>query len=532
MTTFEMPTVVKTPDATRKLATKVKQDFGAFCYDGFGIMLSDDQLEARHRIGAFGPRGHDEKKYTFMSGGQRGGKTVFLGLQHADGGLYKRGVDNTDRVFWRNYNYKLLAIAPTTELALKLWAVMDEISKGASDAQFDRRARRSRGGKFIGMLKAGKLDKWPVVHYEWGGRTDFRSAEGYAFRLEGDQWWGVSYDEWASQPDREIDFILKDVLLGRARDHDAKILPAAWPKAATERHLMKVIRDIEAGNAEGEQKQVTYLRSDQAHFTNQTALDVERDVKDEAQWKRTVLGQPAGGASVEFPTDVVANMIDGELINPFVPDEKDHARFRYFSSWDIGMAHDETVGITWQIPRVGVTVNSKARIVHAGSLPSGEGLTLDHITYSIQSEQALYRSQSALDATGLGGVATVRQLRSLKPSPLSFVAKSNDRIYGNMKLAAIANGLELLTWGRDDGKDGKPEDPWGVVESPPVVQLTDQMANFDRDAKGIPDDWVWSFLIGLWYIRRYWLAGGRQRKERQFDGRIVRQQHSFWKRGR
>jgi hypothetical protein len=526
---FEMPTVVKTPDKTRKIAARVKTDFGAFCYDGFGIMLSDDQLEARETIGPFGPRERDDKKYSFISGGQRGGKTVFLALQHADGGLYKRGVDTTDRVFWRNYNYKMLAIAPSTDLVLKLWSVMDEISKGASDAQYDSRARRARGGAFIGMLKAAKLDKWPVIHYEWGGRSDFRSAEGYAFRLEGDQWWGITYDEWASQPDREIDFILKDVLLGRARDHDAKIVPAAWPKAATERHLIKVIRDIEKGNAEGENKQVTYIRSDAAHFTNQTALDVEREVKDEAMWKRTVLGEPAGGASVEFPADVVANMLDGDIRLATVPDDKAHEKFRYFSSWDIGMAHDETVGITWQIPRVGVTVNSKARIVHAQALTSGAGLTLDHITYSIQAEQALYRSQSALDATGLGGIATVRQLRNLKPSPLSFIAKSNDRIYGNMKLAAIANGLELLTWGRDAGK---PENPWGVIESPPIIELTDQMANFDRDAKGIPDDWVWSFLIGLWYIRRYWLQGGRQHKEHKFDQRIVRQQHTFWKRGR
>jgi hypothetical protein len=528
MTTFNMPTVIKTPDKTKRIAARVKNDFGAFCFDGFGVMLSDDQLECRNKIGAFGPRERDGKKYTFLSGGQRGGKTVFLGLQHADGGLYKRGVDPTDRRWWRNYQYKLLAIAPTTDLVLKLWSVMDELSKGVSDAQYDRRARRSRGGAFIGMLKAAKLDKWPVVHYEWGGRSDFRSAEGYAFRLEGDQWWGITYDEWASQPDREIDFVLKDVLLGRARDHDAKILPAAWPKAQTERHLIKVIRDIEAGNEEGENKQVVYLRADQAHFTNQTALAVERKVKDDAMWKRTVLGEPAGGASIEFPSDVVANMLDGDIKLAMIPEEDDHKRYRYFSSWDIGMAHDETVGLTWQIPRVGVTIKSKARIVHAQALKSGAGLTLDHITYSIQSEQALYRSQSALDATGLGGIATVRQLRNLKPSPLSFIAKSNDRIYGNMRLAAIANGLELLTWGRTDDE----MEPWGVIESPPIVQLTDQMANFDRDAKGIPDDWVWAFLIGLWYIRRYWLQGGNQHRERQFDQRIVRQQQKFWKRGR
>ena len=519
------PTIVKSPPKTKKIAARVKKDFGAFCYDGFGVMLSDDQLAAQQAIGTFGPRTPDEAKTTFLSGGQRGGKTVLLALMHADGGLYKRGVDPTDPVFWRNYLYKLLAIAPTTDLTLKLWQVMDELSKGASDAQYDRKARRSRGGAFLGMMKAAKLDKWPVVHYEFGGRTDFRSAEGYAYRLEGDQWWGFTYDEWASQPDREIPFVFEDVLLGRSRDHDAKIVAAAWPKAATERHLIKVMRDIEAGNAQGENKQVVYIRSSDAHFTNQQALAVEAKVKNEAAWKRTVLGEPAGGASVEFPPDVVQNMVDGDLPNPFVPEDKTHERFRFLSTWDIGMAHDETVGITWMIPRRGVTPTTKARIVHAQALPSGENLTLDHITYRIQAEQSLYRSQSAVDATGLGGIATVRQLRNLKPSPLSFTSTGNDRIYGNRRLAAIANGLELLTWGRTEDDD----QPWGVVVAPPIITLTDQLANFDRDAKDIADDWVWAFLIGLWYIRRYWLQGGTQHREKQFDGRIVRQQRKFWR---
>ena len=540
-TKFNVPTVVRTPEKTKKIAARCRNDFAAFCYDGFGVMLSDDQLAAREAIGPFGPRERHEAKTTFVSGGQRGGKTVFLALQHADGGLYKRGVDPTDPVFWRNYLYKLLAIAPTTDLTLKLWQVMDELSKGASDAQYDRKARRSRGGAFIGMMKAAKLDKWPVVHYEYGGRTDFRSAEGYAYRLEGDQWWGFSYDEWASQPDREIEFVFRDVLLGRSRDHDAKIIAAAWPKAATERHLIKVIRDIDAGRPEGEDKQVVYIRSSDAHFTNYQALEVEAKQKDEATWKRTVLGEPAGGASVEFPLDVVQNMLDGDLQHPYVPTEQDHNKYRFLSTWDVGMAHDDTVCCTWMIPRAGVTPMSKARIVHAHAIKSGESTTLDHLTYAIQAEQAMYRSQSAVDASNMGGIAVARSLRDLKPSPLSFTSSGQDRIYGNRRLAAIANGLEMLTWGRP--KQGVLEDgtivwgeadentPWGVVVCPPIIELTDQLANFDRDAKNVSDDWVWSFLIGLWYIRRYWLQGGRQHQERAFDGRIVnrRQQRKFWR---
>ena len=87
--------------------------------------------------------------------------------------------------------------------------------------------------------------------------------------------------------------------------------------------------------------------------------------------------------------------------------------------------------------------------------------------------------------------------------------KSNDRIFGNIRLAAITNALDLLTWGRpEEGVEGF---EWGVVECPRIVPLLDQLANFDRDAKNKADDWVWSFLQGLWYIKRYYLVaqGGR-----------------------
>jgi hypothetical protein len=35
----------------------------------------------------------------------------------------------------------------------------------------------------------------------------------------------------------------------------------------------------------------------------------------------------------------------------------------------------------------------------------------------------------------------------------------------------------------------------------------DQLASFDPEGKDIPDDWVWAFLIGLWYIRRNYAVG-------------------------
>jgi len=465
-------------------------------------------------LGRPGPRLQGDPKFLYLSGGQRAGKTVELAGWHIEACSYKVGVDNTDSRFWLNYLYKTLAGAPTAELTLKLWQVMDEISKGASDAQWDRRSRTARGGGFLHLFKAGKAGDFPVVRFENGARVDFRSTEGYAFRIEGDQWWFITWDEWASQPDREIDFVLTEVFMGRSRDHDAKIVPAAWPKAATERHLIAVTRKIDTG--QDTDAKVVYLSAAEAHFTNRNALAAERRRKTEAQWQRTVLGRPAGGASIEFATEVVTNMVRDSLPFPALPEPEG---FRYFTSWDLGLAHDPTVGITWRIPLAGVSPATKARIVNATEVRSGESVTLDTLAFAIAREQMVYKSQSAVDATAMGGIAAFRQLRDLHPPPLRFIARSNDRIHGNIRLAAITNGLDLLSWGRPD--EGTPETaapaPWGMVESPRIVPLLDQLANFDRDAKAIPDDWVWAFLIGLWFIKRYYLVSLGSYRATPFD---------------
>ena len=44
-----MVTIVKAPSRIKQIAARCADDFGRFCYDGFGVMLSDDQLEAHAR---------------------------------------------------------------------------------------------------------------------------------------------------------------------------------------------------------------------------------------------------------------------------------------------------------------------------------------------------------------------------------------------------------------------------------------------------------------------------------------------------
>lgn len=496
-----MAVEVYVPDTFRLLVEACEDNFGKFAFDGFGIMLSDEQLEARRKLGPPGPRGRDDFKYNWLSGGQRAGKTVFAALCHAEAGLYKRGLDTTDRRYWQNYQYGTLAIAPTNELSLRLWTIMDELGKGANDAQYDRKARRARGGGFLRKMIAGKAGEWAVVRFSTGSRVDFRSSEGFAYRLEGGQWWFVTWDEWASQPAREIHAVASDVLLGRSRDHDAKIMPMAWPKPETEHQLIRVIRAIESGH--DRDAQVIYLSAEEAYFTNKRALAVERRSKTPSEWQRTVLGKPAGGASVVFKPALVDHMVNRDLTYPVLPEEGYH----YLSTWDVALAHDSTVGVTWRIPVAGsrpiVTPEYKARIVNVTEMKGAESLTLDQLAFSIAREQQMYHSQTGVDATAMGGVAAFRQLRHLKPPPWAFTSRGQDRLWGNMRLASITNGLDCLSWGRVEGNDG----PWGLVESPAIVPLMDQLASFDPDGKDIPDDWVWAFLIGLWYIRRNYSVG-------------------------
>lgn len=519
-----MSVTVYSRDQMRELVEACSDDFGRLAFDGFGIMLSDQQLAFHKEFGGFGPRSSAaEPKFWWLSGGQRGGKTVLGALEHLDACLYKRGLDPTDRLYWKNYAYGTLAIAPIEQLALRLYLIMDEIAKGANNAQWDGVNRRSRGGAFLTKMKAGKAGPWPIVRFSNGAFVDFRSSEGRAYRLEGGQWWGCTWDEWASQPDLEIEDVVTDVLPGRLRDHDAKLLALAWPKRETEHHLIKRIREIEKG-ADVDSR-VFFLSAEAAHFTNQTALDVERRRKDEATWKRTVLGQPAGGAAIEFKMWMLDHAKVPAQNFPELPVEG----YAYLDSWDLGMGRDSTVGGAWRIPIVGgkriVSPKHKARLVNFDLLKGGSTLTLDTITFRIASMQQLYRAQSAVDATAMGGLAAVRQLRDMRPPPLSFVSRANDRIHGNMRLAAITNALDLMTWGRPDQEEiaKHAQDPawqppevdaeWGCIELPDVpelVELFDQMLSFDRDAKpGAVDDAVWMFLIGCWYIRRFWVTGGK-----------------------
>lgn len=496
---------VWTPDTRRTLAELCRDDWPRLMYDGFGIMVSPEQEDAYRRLGQPGPRDvvAGEFKNNWLSGGQRGGKTVFAAGCHLDAGLYKRGLDNTDGRYWRNYQYGTLAIAPTNELTLRLWSIMDEIGKGSSPAQWDSKARRSRGGAFIGKATAGKAGDWPIVRFDNGSRVDFRSSEGYAFRLEGGQWWFISWDEWASQPDREIRRVLIDVLYGRARDFDAKIMPMAWPKPQTEHHLLTVIRGIESGR--DRDSQVIYLDASDAPWTNKAALAVELRDKTEDEIKRTVKGLPAGGAAVEFKKWMIENAINSALPVAAPPEDG----FGYFHSWDLGLGHDSTVGISWRIPIVNgrrvVAPQFKARIVGVVEHQGGPSLSPDTITTSIERQQRYYGGDSAVDATGMGGLMAVRQLRDMSPKPYEFKSRSNDRIWGNMRLAAITNALDMFSWAR-------PENPadgtaWGLIEMPNILDLIDQLFNFDRDATEIADDWAWSMMIGLWYIRRFWVVG-------------------------
>lgn len=522
---------IRVPDPLTDLAERAEDDFELFAFEGFGIKLSSEQLEARIAIGRPGPRERAvDPRFYWLSGAQRAGKTILLFLLHAEANLYKIGLDRHDREYWEGYQYKTLNIAPSDELCTRLWAVGDEIQKNVSAAQWNPQRRSRRRGKFLHLMVATTEKRWPIFRFANKSWIDFRSSEGGAKRLEGTFWRFFTWDEWASQPDREIDRVLDDVLQGRARDTDAKIVPAAWPKAETERHLIAVERALETGiGRHAHDSKVIYMSAENAHFTNRRALAVERSTKDEATYRRTVLGRTGGGAAVEFKLDVIQNMVRPAM-SQFQMREDGYG---YLTTADLGLGHDSTVIGTWRIPRINgrlmITPQYRARLVHGQELKGSEDLTIDRVTFEIAREKQAYNSVTAVDATGMGGLAAVRQLKDLSPPPLAFKSSGNHRIYGNMRLAAITNGLDLVSWGRPSpeiekmGRDaGLLPIPWGLIEIPRIPELVDQLANFDRDAndKGIPDDWVWMLLIAAWYMRRFWVVEGTiAHQVRSFDVR-------------
>jgi hypothetical protein len=426
---------------------------------------------------------------------------------HVDAALYKRGLDNTDRLYWNNYQYGTLAIAPTDALTLRLWQIGDEVSKGSHDAQYDTKALRSRGGAFIGRFAAGKDSKGNGIwRFSNGARTEFRSSEGGAYRLEGGQWWWITWDEWASQPDYEIYTIRNDVLLGRARDHDAKIMPMAWPKPKTEHHLISVIRDVESGRDQN--SKIVYLDATNAPWTNQDALAVEVATKSPQEILRTIKGRPAGGASIEFKQEAVDNLVNKNLPRQELPISEGYA---YFSSWDLGIGNDATAGFTFRIPIVGskrlVSPQFKARMVNRTVLPGSDTRDLDDITMAYRAEQALYHSQGRRrrdrhgrahgrppDARPQPAAARVQEPQQ-RPDPRQHAAR-RDHQRDRLRHVGPARGPRA----RQGGPVGPDRDA--------LLDRVDRPArSFDRDAKEATDDEAWAFMIGCWYIRRYWAVG-------------------------
>jgi hypothetical protein len=530
-----------TDEQIARVAERVRSDFGKFAFEGFGIKLSDEQLRVREVIGTPGIRQLNEAKYTMLSGGTRSGKTVLGFLMHAEACLYKHGVDRTDGDYWFNYDYGTLAGAPSDELALRMHAIGDAIQKKASPAQWDERKRTARDGAFLSLYRMGKQTtggiSFGVARFTNGAHIDFRTFEGGAYRLEGGQWWFFTWDEWASQPDAQIHQIKTNVLTSRARDHDAKIVMMAWPKPETEHHLLEAERGVELGQKDWFSHQIVYLSAESAFFTNRKALAVEKQTKTRAEYMRTVLGRPAGGAMVEFKEHMLARMFRGDI-----PEREPRLDgYAYITTADLGLGHDSTVCLTGRIPIVNgkpvVAVAPhpdpwfKLRIVNGWEMPGSETRTLDQIAFEFIRETQAYSSRvAAVDATSMGGLMAFRALREvMRPAPLAFVAKAQDRIHGNIRLAAITNGLDFLTWGRSDERSESGDHyEWGLVEAPrALTKLHDQMANFDRDAKerdGIHDDWVWALLIMLWYVKRYFLATGQVHRPIEFDVRRTRPQ--------
>jgi hypothetical protein len=366
-------------------------------------------------------------------------------------GLYKRGVDNTDRCTgrttstgrWRSPRRRpdpaAVADRRRGQQGLPRRAVRHE---GAGDRAAARSSAASPPARIPRATGSGRFSN--------GARTDFRSSEGGAYRLEGGQWWWITWDEWASQPDREIHTIKSDVLLGRARDHDAKIMPMAWPKPETEHHL--IASSATSRRARPEQ-QGRLPRRDNARGRTRT--------RSRSSSRRRARPRSSGRSrAARRRRRRSSSSRDGRRQprqqEPAAAGAPDRGGLRLLLELGPRPRQRRDGRLRRSGSRSSAASGSSAPVQgpdrQPDGLPGSDTRDLDDITMAISAQQALYHSHGAVDATGMGGLMAVRQLRDLQPAALEFKSRSNDRIHGNMRLAAITNALDCVSWGR-------PEDP-------------------------------------------------------------------------
>lgn len=539
------------------LMARCRESVPYFALHGLGIKVHEAQIELSDALAAA------EAQYYLLTWANRAGKTTIVGIEHMHRILFKTGVepmrDAADyRKRWLPIEYATLHTSPLNELAGRAYDAWTEITKGVSPAQFDKATGEYRPAPLASFFNLTRERDNSgadhiTMHSITGGRTDFRSTEGKARRLEAGAWRFISWDEWpqTENPD-DIRTVLYVRLTNRAADFDAPILLTGTITEETE-HIAQEFLD-KAGDPENPDWWGNH--AERSLNPNASTLALERALRnlDPEDYARTVLGITGGAKGRVLPPWMVNPAFDPELPRFTPPHPHDGARFvesdaaarssrrelegtrlevrgkfvprstespfTYLHLWDLAIAVAENVGLTWRIPAdwdFGWKVKDGQRYLRAIEgvkmtiVPGSRTLTDDEIIHTIEETYLPYGGLIVVDATDAHGKNILRKLRNAGYPTDAFVFNERAKNGVIRKDEAIELTRELLTEGmavkRDAGNeivldaDGVPifdrETPYGVIRMPRSwTKVRDQLSVLKVDNSRQTKDAAMAALMG------------------------------------
>jgi hypothetical protein len=492
-----------------------RTDVAVFAREAFGIHLHSAQIATAQAI-------VDRiATYYELHWANRSGKTTLVQMLHAHAMWYRLGVppatDETDyRERWLKTEYASLHLAPLNELAGRMHEAFIEILNGTSPAQLDRDTGLFRPAPLAGMFAATRERSETGADHLFlrclnGARTDIRSTEGKARRLESGAWRFIVWDEW-SQTENPLDIrhILYNRLTARAADYEAPILLTGTSNEDVE-HIAKEFTEKAEDPENPDWWGISAPRSLNPN-ASQRMMDVAERNLDPEDYARTVMGEYGGVKGRVFPSFLINPVFRNDLPR-FTPPLKgdgwrnEGSEFTYLHVWDIALAVADNVGGVFRLPadfdfgwkenpdlgRYLVPIEGVSHKIIAGS----RTLTTEEITHTIEETFLPYGGQIVLDTTDAHGKSIYRTLRLAGYPVLAFTFNERvgtrniirkERARETTKLL-LEEGMNLLrgsTGEPEHDVDGVPrfdrDTPFGVIRLPGTwTKFKDQLSILKED---------------------------------------------------
>lgn len=446
------------PAETQDWIRAGRTDIALWAYRGLGIKLHPKQVEAAEAV----LRG--EAAYFLLTWANRAGKSLLLCVIHMHRLFYKLGIapprNEHERKLWEAQAYRTLHCSPLNELAGRAWEAIGEIIKGTSPAQRDENNKR-RPAPLAQMFATTKERSETgadhiLLRCLTGATMDFRSTEGRAARLEGGDWYLITWDEWPSceNPD-DVRFILDNRLTARAADHEAPIVLTGTITEMTE-HIAK---EFIGYCTDPENEDWWGNTAERAVNPNSSQKSMDRAARALGQedYDRSVRGIPGGVKGRMFPSWLIEPAFDPKLPESQVPDKD--PKWTYLHVWDLAIASADNVGMVIRVPSDWkFSVANPLVGVRLVVIPGSHTLIDDEITFEIESTFLPYQGVIYVDTTDAHGINVYRMLRrkGLPAKEFDFKARDPKSIV-TRKSRGISAIRSIFAEGIDSEKDATGE---------------------------------------------------------------------------